>query len=215
MRVEPVVGGLVSRGTGIARHGPLPRRLRQFPLSTIRVLEGHSDEVWFVCYSHDGRKLVTTSKVRAARRRLPRACPRALRRPGCAQDKTAIVWGVDDADARHVLSGHDDAVSFAAWSPDDSTIVTCSNDCTARAWDASTGRARFVLDKHKKSVRVHASAACAQRGDSAERSLLLAAQVSSCAWMPNGRSFVTGGMDHYIHEWGPTGDLMRTWSACA
>ena len=63
------------------------------------------------------------------------------------------MWDLGDARERRVLRGHADAVSFAAWSPDDSTVVTCSGDNTARVWDARTGDSLFVLDKHKKSVR--------------------------------------------------------------
>ena len=39
-----------------------------------------------------------------------------------------------------VLSGHDNFVASAAFSPDGSRIVSASFDGTARIWDAATGR---------------------------------------------------------------------------
>ena len=47
-----------------------------------------------------------------------------------------------------VLSGHDDAVSVAAFSPDGRRIVTASRDQTARIWDAVTARQLAVLSGH-------------------------------------------------------------------
>lgn len=37
----------------------------QFPLSTVKILTDHSDEVWFVAYSHDGTRLASASKDRS------------------------------------------------------------------------------------------------------------------------------------------------------
>ena len=36
----------------------------------------------------------------------------------------------------HSLKGHEEAVSFLAWSPDDTMLLTCSNDNKVRLWDA-------------------------------------------------------------------------------
>jgi WD40 repeat protein len=44
-----------------------------------------------------------------------------------------------------VLSGHDDAVSVATFSPDGRRIVTASRDQTARIWDSVTARQLAVL----------------------------------------------------------------------
>lgn len=43
-----------------------------FPSTTIRVLEGHEDEVWHVSFSHNGRYLSSASK-----------------------DKTCIIWDLE------------------------------------------------------------------------------------------------------------------------
>jgi WD40 repeat protein/serine/threonine protein kinase/TPR repeat protein len=51
-----------------------------------------------------------------------------------------------------VLSGHDNLVNTAAYSPDGTRIVTASNDKTARIWDARTGAQLTVLTGHGGSV---------------------------------------------------------------
>ena len=36
-----------------------------------------------------------------------------------------------------MLTGHEDAISFLAWSPDDSLIITCGNDHKVKLWNSS------------------------------------------------------------------------------
>ena len=50
------------------------------------------------------------------------------------------------------LSGHDDAVGSAAFSPDGTRVVTASSDMTARIWDAATGAQLAVLTGHVEPV---------------------------------------------------------------
>jgi len=82
------------------------------PLDTILELDRHHDEVWFLRFSNDGTKLVTTSK-----------------------DKTALIYDTLDFKVIFELSEHKKSVAYAAWSPDDSKLVTCSQDHEARMWD--------------------------------------------------------------------------------
>jgi len=84
----------------------------QFPLRTMLELSQHSDEVWFLDFSHDGTRLATTSK-----------------------DCTIIIYDTSAFDVLHKLSGHEGAVAYIAWSPDDSKLVSCSQDRRARLWD--------------------------------------------------------------------------------
>jgi WD40 repeat protein len=44
----------------------------------------------------------------------------------------------------HNLVGHEDSVSFLAWSPDDTMIISCSNDKKAKLWDTSVSLS-FIL----------------------------------------------------------------------
>ena len=88
------------------------------------MLERHTDEVWFVAFSHDGRLLASASK-----------------------DMLAIVWDVQRPDAPHrVLCGHTEPLLFVAWSPDDTQLLTCGNDrvlklCAPRTRGSSRGAA--------------------------------------------------------------------------
>jgi WD40 repeat protein len=54
------------------------------------------------------------------------------------------------------LEGHTGAVLYVAFSPDGSSILSCSGDGTARVWDASTGEAKTVFAEHKGQVRTAA-----------------------------------------------------------
>jgi WD repeat-containing protein 26 len=83
-----------------------------FPRVTTHVLDEHKDEVWFVCFSHDGKYLASASK-----------------------DSNIIIWDTALWTPVFVLTGHDESVSFLAWSKNDTMLVSCSNDKKAKLWD--------------------------------------------------------------------------------
>lgn len=87
-----------------------------FPLRTSNLLEEHSDEVWHVRFSPDGRKLASASK-----------------------DKTAIIYDTVSFTVLHRLNDHVKEVTALAWSPDSTKLITCSKDARARVWDAESG----------------------------------------------------------------------------
>lgn len=95
-----------------------------FPRHSSMQLTRHSNEVWYVEFSHDGTKLVTTSK-----------------------DKSVIIYDATDRfSVIHRFYEHHDAVVFATWSPDDTKLITCSQDKTAKVWDVQvcTYRSAFL-----------------------------------------------------------------------
>jgi WD40 repeat protein len=51
-----------------------------------------------------------------------------------------------------VLTGHQNSVYSAAFSPDSLRVVTASGDKTARLWEVATGRELAVLTGHQNSV---------------------------------------------------------------
>jgi WD40 repeat protein len=64
------------------------------------------------------------------------------------EDGTARIWDAISGDVLHILSGHEGAVSEAAWSPAGDTIVTTGalgDAATAILWDAATGEALFTF----------------------------------------------------------------------
>src|ERR1700752_964055 len=50
------------------------------------------------------------------------------------------------------LQGHKDSIHLAAWTADESRILTASDDGTARVWNAHTGEEQIVLRGHVGSV---------------------------------------------------------------
>jgi WD40 repeat protein len=116
------------------------------------------------------------------------------------------------------LSGHADAVEFAAFSPDGKHIVTASRDNTARVWDATTGRSLVTLSGHRDSVAsaafspdakriVTASADRTARVWDAASGLSLVTlsghtdSVVSAAFSPDGKRIVTASKDNTVRVW--------------
>jgi hypothetical protein len=83
------------------------------PLHPSHQLTGHTNLVWSVAFSPDGKLLATTSR-----------------------DHTARLW---DVTARQPLgeplTGHTDTILGVAFSPDGKLLATTSRDHTARLWD--------------------------------------------------------------------------------
>ncbi|KAH0900224.1 hypothetical protein HID58_049792 [Brassica napus] len=87
---------------------------RKIPSETLQVLSEHTDKVWFLTFSHDGKCLASSSK-----------------------DKTAILWEMD-ADGKfrqkHKLVGHEKPVVAVLWSPDDQQVITCGENEVIKRW---------------------------------------------------------------------------------
>jgi WD40 repeat protein len=89
---------------------------------------------------------------------------------------TALAAAVFQSDWRLVLSGHESAVWFAAFSPDQSRIVTASWDKTARIWDTATGKEIRVLRGHQ-------------------------GELSSAMFSPDGSRILTASTDRTARIW--------------
>lgn len=92
-----------------------------FPRSTLLELSQHSDEVWFLEFSHDGTMLATTS-----------------------QDRSVIIYNTTSFELLHRLSEHEGAVTYVTWSPDDSKLVSCSMDHKAKLWDVTVSQVATI-----------------------------------------------------------------------
>lgn len=84
------------------------------PLETFCQLDEHQDEVWFLQFSYDGKKIATASK-----------------------DKKVIIYDTTSFKPLHVLSDHTEPVAYVSWSPDDARLVTCSQDNKVKIWNTS------------------------------------------------------------------------------
>ncbi|KAG2172770.1 hypothetical protein INT43_000117 [Umbelopsis isabellina] len=100
-----------------------------FPSKTVKVLENHTDEVWYVAFSNNGRYLASVSK-----------------------DQTCVVWNMSTFEVTAKLTGHSDGISYCAWSPDDSMLLTCGSDNVVRLWDPLTGGLVGAYKKHTDQV---------------------------------------------------------------
>ena len=102
-----------------------------FPLEILAELDQHTNEVWFVQFSNDGKHLATSGK-----------------------DRTVVIYDATTFRQKHVLSEHRDGVASVAWSPDDKILVSCSTDREGRLWDTnvrtsiSTSIRALLANKH-------------------------------------------------------------------
>jgi WD40 repeat protein len=170
-----------------------------------QVLEAHENEVWFLQFSHNGRYLASASKDLTAilwEVRIPhlsvmfcftsfyvqygdmKVYLQVYLQVCCMTNLISIVLYfcvlqvVEDGlvKLRHILKGHQKAVSFVAWSPDDTMLLTCGNEESVKLWDTSTGECRHTFNKPNSCF-------------------------TSCAWFPDGNRFVSGGGDKSIYMW--------------
>lgn len=140
----------------------------QIPTETYQILTDHKNEVWFVQFSNNGQYLASSSS-----------------------DCSAILWEVmDDGELRlkHTLQSHQNPVSFVAWSPDDTMLLTCGNAEVLKMWDVETGTCKHTFGDHGFIV-------------------------SSCAWFPDSKRLVCGSCDPEkgIYMWDTDGNEIKAW----
>ncbi|AKV67221.1 serine/threonine-protein kinase [Microcystis panniformis] len=135
------LGGVLLLGIGITQvYGYL--KYKRFPvtpqllisdLSSLRFLDktltGHSNVVWSVAYSPDGRYLASGS-----------------------WDKTIKIWEVATGKQLRTLTGHSDWVRSVVYSPDGRYLASGSWDKTIKIWEVATGKELRTLTGHSREV---------------------------------------------------------------
>lgn len=127
-----------TKQSGVCLLEDLEHEPKRLPRTALHKLSGHSDEVWFVRFSHNGKLLASASK-----------------------DKSVIIWdaarvysgAIVGAEAvRHRLQGHTNEICFLSWSPDDSRLLSCGADNSILLWNVVTGEHIRTFKKHGKPV---------------------------------------------------------------
>jgi WD40 repeat protein len=98
--------------------------------TAILTLRGHTDYVFNVDFSPDGKTLASSS-----------------------QDGTAKVWDATTGRLIHDLRGHSPDICWrVAYSPDGTMLVSGGRDQTVKIWDAASGRLIRTLRGHQGTV---------------------------------------------------------------
>ena len=157
----------------------------EIPRVTKHVLERHTDEVWFVAYSHDGTKLATAAKdavvaVWEVASMLSSTTSMAINPSNGA--------AVSNLAGTKMLCGHTDALCAIAWSPDDTHLLTCACDQLIKMWDVNSGECVQTFSRHTESV-------------------------TAIAWLPDGNYFISAGVDKTVLLWGvASGAVLSSWT---
>jgi len=106
--------------------------MEQIPTEVIHELCDHTDEVWHVQFSNDGKSLAS-----------------------CSLDGISVIWELrsrDDVRKKLELAEHTAPVSYLAWSPNDQYLATTSQDKTLKVWDTTTGKCIQTISDHSDHV---------------------------------------------------------------
>jgi len=160
-----------------------------------KTLTGHSDRVWSVVYSPDGRYLASGS-----------------------MDKTIKIWEVATGKELRTLTGHSDWVWSVVYSPDGRYLASGSDDKTIKIWEVAMGKELLTLTGHSEVVRsvVYSPDGRYLASGSQDKTIKIwevatgkelrtltghSQTVFSVAYSPDGRYLASGSGDRTIKIW--------------
>jgi WD40 repeat protein/serine/threonine protein kinase len=127
---HPGAGSIAFSPQGqLLASGGSDKRIRLWEAATgkvLRTLTGHSDTIFHLAFSPDGRRLASTGN----------------------QHGTVKVWEVDSGKALFTFLGHNGPVWGVAFSPDGQRIASAGEDQLVKVWEVAGGRELFSGKGH-------------------------------------------------------------------
>jgi WD40 repeat protein len=133
----------------------------------VQTLEGHSDWVTSMAFSHDSTRLASASNDNTVKMWDARsgACVQTLeghshwvtsvafshdstRLASASWDSTVKIWDASSGAYVQTLEGHSGGVTSVAFSHDSTRLASASWDSTVKIWDASSGACLHTLEGH-------------------------------------------------------------------
>ena len=142
----------------------------QFPLQTAFELNQNNGEIYFVEFSHNGKRLAAGGATSSL-------------------EGMTVIYDTSTFQVRHTLREHTEPVVHIAWSPDDTRLITCSQDRKAKVWDTSVRPSSALVFSQDLLTLMHQTGIRLLQIDHHNQ------PVSTACWAPDGESFVTGSLD--------------------
>ncbi len=189
------------------RQGKYPPECDAVYSTVARQLLGHTEQVYTVAFSPDGRLLasggvdrviylweVATGKAlhildgHQATVKAVAFSPDGTVIASGSADRTVRLWSLATTENIRVLNGHTDEVGSVAFSPDGDTIVSGSLDYSARLWSVARGKEIYQFKNH----------ACA---------------LYSAGFTRDGRRIITTQWDFTVKQWeAGSGQPLEDWN---
>jgi len=206
-----LLGGVLFAATAGAADEPA------LPESIVATLKGHTEIVYAVTFSPDGKSLVTGSF-----------------------DKTVKLWETATGKETKTFTGpagHQNLVLSVAFSPDGRFLASGAADNTAKIWDVAKAGSeapyknlahanlvdavafnpagtQLATGSHDGTVRIWDVAKGQQVRQIAAHTMPMMTQVYCVAWSPDGKWVVSGSLDHTLKLWdAATGTLVRSFKS--
>ena len=175
-----------SPGGELVLSGSSDRTLKLWDIATgleIKTFSEHEWGVTSVAFSHDGKQVLSGSG-----------------------DATVKLWDIATGHVLRTFTGHTDAISSVAFSPDGNVVLSGSHDGTIKLWDISTSREISRLEVLMVGFEIVPDTSMATFSDHKDG-------VTSVAFSPDGKQFLSGSWDAKIKLWDiATGQEIRTFS---